>query len=98
MNIYFGGATHGSWCNTNTSPTRCKYCQENVFYFTCDCGSKVFFEELGHPWNEHNCPERQKVLDAESKKVIRKWVRKIGIERTAEYLDMEISEVKEALD
>ena len=96
--VYYNGATHGSWCNTETQPMICRYCRERVFYFPCDCGCKVFFEDLGHPWTEHNCPQRQEALDADVKRVIRNWVRKLGIEGTAEYLDIEISEVKNALD
>lgn len=26
-----------------------------MFYFTCDCGCKVFFDELGAPWPKHQC-------------------------------------------
>lgn len=55
--VYNKGVTHGDWCNTKTYPTRCKYCQEHVFYFSCDRGSKVFFDKLGHPWPVHYCPE-----------------------------------------
>lgn len=51
----YGQPTHGWWCNARTYPTRCKYCGERVFFFTCDCGSKVFFDELGWPWPEHHC-------------------------------------------
>ncbi len=50
-------ATHGWWCNSSTYPTRCKYCGGQVFYFSCDCGSKVFFDDLGPPWPEHRCFE-----------------------------------------
>ncbi len=46
---------HGKWCNSRTYPTRCKYCGERVFYFTCDHGCKVFFDDLGIPWPEHRC-------------------------------------------
>lgn len=51
----YGEATHGWWCNSRTYPTRCKYCGERVFFFSCSCGSKVFFQELGWPWPEHRC-------------------------------------------
>jgi hypothetical protein len=54
----YGFATHGTWCNTHTYRTRCRYCGEEVFYFSCDCGCKVFFDSLGSPWPEHNCMER----------------------------------------
>jgi len=52
-----GEPTHGWWCNARTYRTRCKYCGEPVFFFTCDCGSKVFFDKLGWPWPEHHCVE-----------------------------------------
>ncbi len=51
----WGLATHGIWCHARTYPTHCKYCGEAVFYFTCDCGCKVFFDDLGPPWPEHRC-------------------------------------------
>ena len=47
--------THGWWCNTRTFPTICKYCRGDVFYFSCDCGSKLFFDSLGYPWPIHRC-------------------------------------------
>jgi hypothetical protein len=48
--------SHGWWCNSRTIPMRCRYCKDQVFYFTCDHGSKVFFDSLGWPWPEHHCP------------------------------------------
>ena len=48
---------HGPWCSTRTYPTRCRYCGDRVFYFTCDCGCKVFFDDLGPPWPEHRCDD-----------------------------------------
>jgi hypothetical protein len=48
-------ATHGDWCNSRTYPTTCKYCGDRVFYFSCDHGCKVFFNDLGPPWPEHRC-------------------------------------------
>ena len=50
-------AAHGWWCNTRTFPTVCKYCNGDVFYFSCDCGSKIFFDSLGRPWPIHRCAE-----------------------------------------
>lgn len=47
--------THGWWCNARTYPTRCRQCGAEVFYFSCDCGSKVFFDSLGWPWPIHDC-------------------------------------------
>ena len=57
---------HGVDCDARTFPTKCNFCGEKVFYFSCSCGSKVFFDDLGSPWPKHNC------LDAE-----RKWARQL---------------------
>lgn len=48
-------ATHGRWCEAKTYPAQCRYCGRPVLYFTCNCRSKVFFDELGWPWPEHRC-------------------------------------------
>lgn len=48
-------ATHGWWCNAVTFPTKCRGCNEAVFYFHCNCGSAVFFDALGEPWPIHDC-------------------------------------------
>lgn len=42
-------------CNSRAYPTTCRYCHQQVFYFFCDHGSKVFFDELGDGWPEHSC-------------------------------------------
>ena len=52
-----GVAAHGAWCNARTFPSTCQHCKAQVFYFSCDCGSRVFFEELGVPWTRHECLE-----------------------------------------
>lgn len=49
------GAIHGFWCKTRTWPTRCPSCTESIFFFMCNCGSRVFFDQLGSPWPIHNC-------------------------------------------
>jgi len=51
------GRKHGWWCNARTYPTTCRYCGAEVFYFSCDCGCKVFFDALGPPWPRHQCAE-----------------------------------------
>ena len=51
-------AIHGVWCNTRTFPTTCRYCQQSIYYFHCDCDSKVFFDSLGWPWPIHDCLNR----------------------------------------
>ena len=33
----------------------CRLCGTTIFYFSCDCGCKVLFDQLGPPWPEHNC-------------------------------------------
>jgi hypothetical protein len=53
----YGEASHGWWCNSRAYPLRCRYCHEHVFYFTCDHGCRVLFDELGPPWPVHNCQE-----------------------------------------
>jgi hypothetical protein len=45
----------GLSCNAKTFPLRCRWCGHGVFYFSCDCGSKVFFEALAAPWPQHDC-------------------------------------------
>lgn len=49
------GAIHGHWCGAKTWRTLCPTCRAEVFYFSCDCGAKVFFDELGSPWPLHDC-------------------------------------------
>ena len=48
-------AVHGAWCGARTWPTRCPSCAGPVYFFMCNCGSKVFFDELGPPWPMHDC-------------------------------------------
>ena len=47
--------THGLGCHTRTFPTKCRHCGDDVFFFSCSCGSRVFFDELGPPWPVHDC-------------------------------------------
>ena len=54
---------HGPDCGSKTFPTRCQFCRASVFYFSCDCGSKVFFDDLGEPWPIHDCLTRPGVAD-----------------------------------
>jgi hypothetical protein len=48
---------HSPDCYTKTYPTSCPYCGQEVFFFACSCGSKIFFDGLGDPWPQHHCPE-----------------------------------------
>ena len=47
--------THGSWCGSRTFQTNCPTCRAVVYYFSCDCGSRVFFDDLGGSWPRHDC-------------------------------------------
>lgn len=46
---------HGSGCVTKTYPITCKKCNQDVFYFSCSCGSKVFFDEIEPECLSHLC-------------------------------------------
>ena len=46
---------HGCHCHTHTFPLNCRYCRQRIFFFSCDCGSRVLFDELGPPWPIHDC-------------------------------------------
>ena len=50
-------ATHGPWCGAVTWKTKCPRpgCRADVYFFRCNCGSKVFFDSLGAPWPIHDC-------------------------------------------
>lgn len=50
--------THQAGCQTVTWRTTCRDCGKPVFFFSCSCGSKIFFDSLGDPWPLHtdSCP------------------------------------------
>lgn len=45
--------THGLGCKTLLWATNCPDCAERVFFFACNCGSKVFFDTRGGSWPKH---------------------------------------------
>lgn len=45
--------THSFDCQTSIFPTRCRYCEEDIYFFSCTCGSKVYFDLPEPPWNPH---------------------------------------------
>jgi len=45
--------THREDCETQIWRTRCPDCGEIVYFFSCTCGSKVFFDLNQPPWNPH---------------------------------------------
>lgn len=51
--------SHLSDCITKTFPTVCPDCNNIVFFFSCNCGSKIFFDSLGYPWPQHFCKNRE---------------------------------------
>jgi len=50
--------THRASCQTRIWPAYCHDCERRVYYFSCSCGSKVFFELNEPPWIMHadRCP------------------------------------------
>jgi hypothetical protein len=45
--------THREDCQTTLWRTRCPDCGDIVYFFSCTCGSKVFFDLNRPPWNPH---------------------------------------------
>ena len=45
--------THSEDCETQLWRTRCPDCGDIVYFFSCTCGSKVFFDLNRPPWNPH---------------------------------------------
>ena len=56
--MQYNGVSHGHWCNARTHRSKCKACKAEVFYFSCDCGCKVYFASLGGKWPEHICIDK----------------------------------------
>lgn len=50
--------THRADCQTMIWKTTCPDCKKQVWYFSCTCGSRVFFDNKGYPWPLHqdSCP------------------------------------------
>ena len=48
-----GVPTHAASCETKLWATQCPDCQSRVFFFSCSCGSKVFFDMPMPPWPLH---------------------------------------------
>ncbi|WP_407539347.1 hypothetical protein Q0M94_14420 [Deinococcus radiomollis] len=47
-------------------PTRCWYCDAQIFIYANEYGSVVLFDELGWPWPKHDCPNAPPGLAGES--------------------------------
>ena len=50
--------THNDRCVTKAFMTNCPDCRDDVWFFSCNCGSKVYFNDLGWPWDQHICKDR----------------------------------------
>lgn len=42
---------------SDTTPIICKYCGATIYFYQNEYGSKVFFNQLGKPWERHECKE-----------------------------------------
>jgi hypothetical protein len=45
--------THRENCKSRIWRTKCQFCGNLVWYFSCSCGSRVFFDSIGWPWPLH---------------------------------------------
>lgn len=52
QNYSYALETHKSFTIPNI---RCKCCGDEIFFYQSPYGGKVFFNELGHPWEKHCC-------------------------------------------
>jgi hypothetical protein len=50
------GATSYSRCFVNPNAS-CPVCGQPVYFYANECGSRVFFDELGKPWTKHPCTD-----------------------------------------
>ena len=59
---------HGPECYTRMFQTICRDCDRPVWYFSCNHGSKVFFDSRNHPWPAHkdSCPGYQIRINLEN--------------------------------
>ena len=55
--------THGPHCRTVACyQSTCKECRQEVYYWSCNCGSQVLFDRLGEPWPLHVCARMRRLL------------------------------------
>lgn len=95
---------HGEDCKSLTIPTRCTTCGDSVYFFKCECGSRVFFDSLGHPWPIHRCflnwgrslrrsrDSTNSTLTVEINQNV-KAVRKIETNQAASFFDLETTAI-----
>jgi hypothetical protein len=92
--------THSSDCVTKIFKTNCPDCNSKVFFFSCNCGSKVYFESIGDPWPQHFCRNHEikfaidlvrnsdRMKDSEIIKLIEDHSKKIGRQLSEELWDI----------
>ncbi len=89
--------THRAGCQTRIWRTTCLDCHKPVWFFSCSCGSKVFFDAKGGSWLLHqdSCPiyhARLLLLQGSDPRTIRSLVeadaRRTGIAITREMDDL----------
>lgn len=106
--------THSPDCKTKMFPTTCPDCGDDVFFFSCTCGSKVFFDLPNYPWNPHEdrcipyllriIKEIQKVPDGEVRSLIEEYSKVSGIpipkqvQRQLDDLDRKLSNQLKIID
>lgn len=61
-------------------PTRCPQCRREVYFYSNEHGSRVFFNELGPTWDKHGCTDSGKDVDFEPssgllKQCLKNWRR-----------------------
>ena len=86
-----GVPSHGFDCRTRTYRTHCWICDEWVFYFECNHGSRLLFDDLGEPWPIHD----HRGLSFEQKRDIA--IRKVGEEKTEHFIANEMMAVTEGV-
>jgi hypothetical protein len=59
----------GCYVNPNA---RCPVCNEGVFFYANEHGSRVFFDELGPPWTKHRCTDIPRDYVPKSRKPARR--------------------------
>ena len=80
----FGHAVHGEWCGSRVFPLDCKYCGERIYLFTCNCGCRVLFNELGRPWPLHLCAQYLIESEGYTRQQVDSMVKRRAIEMNIE--------------
>jgi hypothetical protein len=81
--------THRDGCETRMFATKCPDCGDEVFYFSCTCGSKVYFDLPEPPWSPHEdrcisyliryMVEIERVPESQVRSLVEEYSRSTGI-------------------